>query len=371
MSELPWFKMNAADYLGDIKLKRCSFAARGVYIELLCIAFQCDERGVFITEGIVWTKDEILRSIAGDINEISAAWDELVRWKRFKQRDDGAYYNSRLVRDEAERSGNAKRQADQRKRENQQRNSYTTNNTKVTPIVTEEVTAKVTPEVTVQSIRVLEEESLRVLEEKNLRVEEETREEIQNPSTSTNENSFEKPEKQNQEAIHQPREEIPPGSAPPPLPPDQQSKLTAGWVWIEQWYKSTLADQIYLADIARVAGLAESVQTADSLSRLVGPWLRRFVKDQQSTEGEKNFLVRTTDKRKHFKSWMLLMDMTLDPVTAKDLRKSKSEKNGSDQYDSGWAYTKLGISKPGSPHSAEPYREEETTWEPVQSEGGS
>lgn len=319
--------MHAGDYLGDIKLKRCSYAARGVYIELLCIAFQCDERGVFITEGVVWTKEEILESIGGDMSEKLDAWAQLTKWKRFKVREDGAFYNSRMVRDEAERASNAKRQSDQRdreKEENQRVKADKKSNAKVTVKVTQEVT----PEITVQSTE-YREESLRVLEEKNLRAEddEENARARENPtsSPSTSENSQKTDEKPEIGSAPKPKEEIPPDSVPPPFVDFSKTRLP-----IERLKDLYLKDQIG-AEAVCMSYSWGNIEMLDAWLDAFNHWRKQ---QGETSDNQKNY-------RNHFLAWIRKQPNQEDPKTLNNQNRKHGKSDNGPPKNTGNAFSRV------------------------------
>jgi len=106
MPRLPSFQFYPADWLADKNLRRCGAVARGCWIDLLCIMHQTEERGVLIENGVPWTREEAVESIGG--GDAKFGFDILTKKGVLKQRDDGAYYSSRMVRDEEIRQNHAK-----------------------------------------------------------------------------------------------------------------------------------------------------------------------------------------------------------------------------------------------------------------------
>lgn len=70
-------------------------------MDLLCVAFECDERGVFATAGVPWTVDEIARAAGGDLTHTLPCVQELIRKGVAKRNKAGAIFSARLVRDES------------------------------------------------------------------------------------------------------------------------------------------------------------------------------------------------------------------------------------------------------------------------------
>jgi len=98
----------------DPNLRRCGHAARGVWMDVLCLAFECDERGVLITAGRPWTTKEVAAAVGGNADVALACIDELLAKGVAKTRADGAVYSKRMVEDEARRQRETERKRQQR-----------------------------------------------------------------------------------------------------------------------------------------------------------------------------------------------------------------------------------------------------------------
>jgi len=100
------------DWQKDPCLRRCSKAAKGTWMDMLCLLFECPSRGVFVdASGKPWSEQEIAEAIGGDIGANLGYIAELVS-KGVAQRDSrGAIFSRRMVRDEHNR-----RSATERKR---------------------------------------------------------------------------------------------------------------------------------------------------------------------------------------------------------------------------------------------------------------
>lgn len=99
-NKLPSFQFYPGDWMKDPALRRCSHAAKGIWMDLLCLMFECDERGVLASNGQAWTDAEIARAVGGDFTEVSNAIQELLRTGAARRNDDGAIFCARMVRDE-------------------------------------------------------------------------------------------------------------------------------------------------------------------------------------------------------------------------------------------------------------------------------
>ncbi len=124
MGKLPAFMFYPGDWQKDPCLRRCSKAAKGVWMDMLCLLFECPVRGVFVdASGKPWSDEELAEAIGGDIGANLGYIAELVS-KGVAQRDTrGAIFSRRMVRDEQNR-----RSATERKRKER------SGHTRVTPM---------------------------------------------------------------------------------------------------------------------------------------------------------------------------------------------------------------------------------------------
>lgn len=87
----------------DADLSRCSKAAKGMWIDMLCKAFECKERGVFISAGQPWLNHEIAAAVGGDVAANLMLLDELLVKGVARIDKRGAIFCLRMVRDEQKR----------------------------------------------------------------------------------------------------------------------------------------------------------------------------------------------------------------------------------------------------------------------------
>ena len=77
MAKHPWLKFYPTSWRADPGLRMCSAAARGLWIELLCLMHEADPRGHLIVRGNVPT-DAQLAVLAGlPVNQLSDLIAEL------------------------------------------------------------------------------------------------------------------------------------------------------------------------------------------------------------------------------------------------------------------------------------------------------
>ena len=101
--KLPSFQFYPGDWLKDPNLRRCSHAAKGVWMDLLCLMFESEERGVLITSSRAWSDDEVALAVGGDRAVVLSCVQELMLKGVLLRREDGSLYSRRLVRDEHKR----------------------------------------------------------------------------------------------------------------------------------------------------------------------------------------------------------------------------------------------------------------------------
>ena len=102
MAKRFWMKFETAAWLNDGNLSSVSPAARGVWIDMLCVMWnQCDEVGVFIQAGRTCDETDIANQLRGDKDQTLATIGELLGARVLRRRDDGAYYSLKMVRDHA------------------------------------------------------------------------------------------------------------------------------------------------------------------------------------------------------------------------------------------------------------------------------
>lgn len=104
----PAFQFYPGDWRKDVELRSCSVAARGLWIDLLCIAHECEPYGHLVLNG----KPMTAAKIAGQIGGITAAQtqrliDELLDNGVARQLEDGTLYSKRMVEDERVRNARA------------------------------------------------------------------------------------------------------------------------------------------------------------------------------------------------------------------------------------------------------------------------
>jgi hypothetical protein len=113
VAKLPYLPLYTGDWLKDSALTRCTPAARGVWIDLLCVMHDDDRSGE-----LRGTIDEIARLARVKPDELSHALTDIQnkRAAEVVQRGDEVYIrNRRMYRESQKRKSNAERQERHRK----------------------------------------------------------------------------------------------------------------------------------------------------------------------------------------------------------------------------------------------------------------
>jgi hypothetical protein len=93
--KLPAFQFYPGDWMKDPNLRRCTPAARGVWMDVLCLMHESETRGE-----LDWPIADFVSAINGDDETVRLGIEELIERKVIKLRENGSMYSSRMVRDE-------------------------------------------------------------------------------------------------------------------------------------------------------------------------------------------------------------------------------------------------------------------------------
>lgn len=100
MSKKPAFQFYPGDWRKDQNLSRASLSAKGALIEIMCLAFESEKRGMLVTDKKPWTIEEIAYAIGGDMQKNILAIEELLNKKILKKDKKNVIFSARMVRDE-------------------------------------------------------------------------------------------------------------------------------------------------------------------------------------------------------------------------------------------------------------------------------
>lgn len=100
MLNKPWMKFYPADWRADQALRVCSLAARGLWIECLCVAHEADRYGHLLINGKPVTHEQLAALTGTPPDQVSALMAELESAGVFSRTASGSIYSRRMTRDE-------------------------------------------------------------------------------------------------------------------------------------------------------------------------------------------------------------------------------------------------------------------------------
>lgn len=151
---LPYFPFYTADHRGDLALRSCSLAARGLWTDMMTLMHEAEPRGFLLLHGEPVDVDELARLISSKTRDVKDALAELERKNVCSRTPAGVIFSRRMVREGKRREGDRERQ--QRKRDGDRDKARD-----VTASVTPSVTPIVTPSVTATRVRAIATQRLR------------------------------------------------------------------------------------------------------------------------------------------------------------------------------------------------------------------
>lgn len=103
----PAFQFYPGDWQHDAALRSCSVAARGLWIEMMCIMHQGEPYGTLSLNGDAIDVGQLARMVGASAKETTRWLSELESAGAFSRNDDGRIYSRRMVRDERLRTSRA------------------------------------------------------------------------------------------------------------------------------------------------------------------------------------------------------------------------------------------------------------------------
>lgn len=108
MTSKPWLKFNPQEWRADVRLKSCSLAARGLWIEMISIMHESPRYGHLVV-GDQILDDALLSALVGaTTREVSELLGQLEQAGVFTRSSDGAMYSRRMVREHQRSNVNRK-----------------------------------------------------------------------------------------------------------------------------------------------------------------------------------------------------------------------------------------------------------------------
>ena len=103
----PAFQFYPADWRKDVELRSCSIAARGLWIDILCIAHECDPYGHLAINGRPMTATKLAGQVGLTAAQCKTLLDELIENGVARIDGEGVIYSKRMVQDEDVRNRRA------------------------------------------------------------------------------------------------------------------------------------------------------------------------------------------------------------------------------------------------------------------------
>jgi hypothetical protein len=95
----PWFPFFPGDWRSDEGLRLCSLAARGLWVDMLCVMHAATPRGHLKVNGRIPSTEELAGMLGRPAEEVEFALLELDRWGVYSRGSDGEVTSRRMVRD--------------------------------------------------------------------------------------------------------------------------------------------------------------------------------------------------------------------------------------------------------------------------------
>ena len=95
----PWMKFYPQDWRADEKLRLCSLAARGLWIEMLAIMHRSERYGQLLIGGRVPTDAQLAVQVGASPDQVPILMAELEEAGVFSRATSGAIYSRRMTRD--------------------------------------------------------------------------------------------------------------------------------------------------------------------------------------------------------------------------------------------------------------------------------
>lgn len=95
----PFFRFCAPDWRSDVPLRRCSYAARGLWIDMLSLMHDAEPYGELRDSGQPLQANDLVQLLGGTLGEVKRLLVELETRAVFSRCADGAIYSRRMRRD--------------------------------------------------------------------------------------------------------------------------------------------------------------------------------------------------------------------------------------------------------------------------------
>lgn len=100
MTSHPWMKFYPGDWRSDPKLRMCSIAARGLWIEMLALMHEAKPYGHLVISGQTPTAAQLAVLVGAQPDQIPKLLEELESVGVYSKTGEGVIYSRRMVRDD-------------------------------------------------------------------------------------------------------------------------------------------------------------------------------------------------------------------------------------------------------------------------------
>lgn len=97
----PWLKFYPADWRANAKLRMCSLAARGLWMEMLCLMHEAEPRGQLTISGKIVTVSQLASLVGMSTKQVGNLVQELDTNGVLERQADGLISSRRMLRDTA------------------------------------------------------------------------------------------------------------------------------------------------------------------------------------------------------------------------------------------------------------------------------
>ena len=99
----PSLQFYPSDWLEDTGLRLSSLEAKGLWMDVLCHAFNAEERGAFRSKANQRLSKSLAKLVSEDVSKVEAALKELIENEVCESDGESYIYSRRMVRDEKQR----------------------------------------------------------------------------------------------------------------------------------------------------------------------------------------------------------------------------------------------------------------------------
>lgn len=103
----PAFQFYPGDWRKDVQLRSCSIAARGLWVDLMCVMHDCEPYGHLVLNGRPMTHAQISGQIGLPPAQVKKLLQELIENGVARLTDEGVIFSKRMVHDEQVRNARA------------------------------------------------------------------------------------------------------------------------------------------------------------------------------------------------------------------------------------------------------------------------